>query len=310
MRLAPRELRQRAEAARAQYRRCLLCGHRCAVDRTSGPAGVCREGDGLFLGGAGVHFGEEPPLVGPLPRAGAPRPARSGSGLVLVGGCNLACSSCETADLSLERRGLVAVDEGGLAALLLDLQAKGAANINFVTPTHVAPALLAGLARAADRGFALPVVWNCGGYETREALELLEGVVDIYLPDAKFGTAAQGRLLSGCADYPAALRESLAEMHRQVGPLALGEDGLAVRGVLVRHLVLPGGAAAPEELMRLVAGVSRELWMNVMSQYRPLHEARRFPVIARRPRPEEVQGALDAARAAGLVHLLLDGRPA
>jgi putative pyruvate formate lyase activating enzyme len=299
MKLAARELRDRAEQAASHYRSCRLCAHRCGVDRRAGPAGRCSEGTSVFLAGAGLHFGEEPPLVG----------AR-GSGVVLVAGCNLACASCETFELSLLRRGAVECSAGQLASLFLDLQKRGAANLNLVTPTHVLPALLAGLAGAAERGFALPVVWNCGGYESLEALELLDGVVDVYLPDAKYGADAQGLLYSGCHGYTAALRESLVEMHRQAGALRVDPDGIARRGVLVRHLVLPAGASAPEAAMRLVAGVSPEIWVNVLSQYRPAFEARRFPVLARGVRPDEVRRAVEAARTAGLRNVLLDGKPA
>ena len=284
MKLSAPQLRERAVQARAQYARCELCAHRCRVDRTRGPAGVCQEDDGLWLAGAGVHLGEEPPLVP--------------SGLVLIGGCNLACESCETFEFSLERRGLVRTSPAQLAALLLDLSRKGARNANFVTPTHVLPVLLEGLALAAEHGFALPVVWNCGGYESVEALRLLDGVVDIYLPDAKYGDDAAGFELSGCKGYTAALRESLIEMHRQVGD----------EGVIVRHLVLPGGAAG--NVMPLLADVSRGLCVNVLSQYRPVFHAARFPVISRGVTPAEVEGALDAARAAGLRHILIDGRQA
>jgi putative pyruvate formate lyase activating enzyme len=298
VRLGARELRARAAEARAHYARCDLCAHHCAVDRTHGPAGVCQEDDGLWLAGAGLHFGEEPPLVG-----------AGGSGLVLIGGCNLACQSCETFEISLERRGLVRTSEAQLAALLLDLQRKGAANANFVTPTHVMPALLGALALAAEHGFTLPVVWNCGGYESLEALRLLDGVVDIYLPDAKYGDDAAGFELSGCRGYTAALAEGLREMHRQCGPLAPA-DGLTQRGVLVRHLVLPGGAAAPRKLMPLLAGVSCELTLNVMSQYRPVYHAARFPIISRGVLPDEVREAVRAARAAGLRQVWVDGRPA
>lgn len=234
---------------------------------------------------------------------------RRGSGLVLLGGCNLACRSCETADFSLERKGLVAAGENDLAALFLDLQKRGAANLNLVTPTHVMPALLGGLAAAAERGFALPVVWNCGGYESREALTLLDGVVDIYLPDAKYGRDADGEAISGSPRYTAALRESLAEMWRQTGPLDIDSAGLATRGVIVRHLVLPNSASAPADVMQLCATISPALTVNVMSQYRPLHHARRLPLIARRPTRIEVDTAVHAAFAAGLTHVLLDGQP-
>jgi len=308
MQLSPEQLRARAEEAKRRYADCDLCAHRCRVDRTRGAAGRCFEGDGVFLASAGVHFGEEPMLVGPPVANGAG--ARRGSGLVLIGGCNLACRSCETADISLERRALVAASEGELASLFLDLQARGAANLNLVTPTHVMPALLAGLAAASARGFALPVVWNCGGYESLEALRLLDGVVDVYLPDAKYGRDAEGESISGSPGYTAALRESLAEMWRQTGPLEVGADGLARRGTLVRHLVLPNGSAAPEAVMELCAAVSPALTMNVMSQYRPLHNAKRLPVIARRPTHAEVSAAVQAAFAAGLTDVLLDGRPA
>jgi len=297
MKLGPRELRDRARQAEEQYRHCLLCAHRCRVDRTRGPAGRCHEGTSVFLAGAGLHFGEEPPLVG----------AR-GSGLVLIAGCNLACATCETAGFSLLRRGVTECSEPQLAALFLDLSRRGAANLNLVTPTHVMPALLGGLARAAEHGFDLPVVWNCGGYESLEALELLDGVVDVYLPDAKYGDDAAALQLSGCAGYTAALGESLREMHRQVGALRIGADGLASQGVLVRHLVLPAGAAASAAAMRLVAAVCDETWVNVLSQYRPVHEAQRFPIVARTVRPDEVRFAVDAALAAGLRNVLVDGR--
>ncbi len=286
MKLAAAELKKRAAEARAHYARCDLCAHQCLVDRTRGPAGVCSEDDGLWLAGAGVHFGEEPQLVP--------------SGLVLIGGCNLACAYCETFEFSLERRGLVRTTPAELAALLLDLARRGARNANFVTPTHVLPALLEGLAVAAEHGFALPVVWNCGGYESLEALRLLEGIVDIYLPDAKYGDDAAALELSGCKGYAAALRESLIEMVRQVGP----------QGVIVRHLVLPEGVAAAGKVMPLIADVSKDLAVNVLSQYRPVHRASRFPVIARGATSAEVRAAIESARAAGLRNVLLDGQRA
>jgi putative pyruvate formate lyase activating enzyme len=253
----------------------------------------------VFLAGAGLHFGEEPPLTG-----------TRGSGLVLVAGCNLACSACETAEFSLLRRRVSEFREEQLASVFLDLQRRGAANLNLVTPTHVSPALLSGLALAAEQGFDLPVVWNCGGYESLEGLRLLDGVVDVYLPDAKYGDDAAALQLSGCAGYTRALSESLREMHRQVGALRIGPGGLAISGVLVRHLVLPDGVAAPEKVMRAVAAISREIWMNVLSQYRPVHEARRFPVVARTVRAGEVRAAVDAALSAGLRNVLVDGCPA
>jgi putative pyruvate formate lyase activating enzyme len=283
VKLTPAQLRARAADARAHYASCDLCAHDCRVDRTRGPAGICRHDDRLWLAGAGIHFGEEPDLVP--------------SGLVLIGGCNLACAYCETFEVSLERRGLSPVSPEQLAALLLDLQERGARNANFVTPTHVLPALLEGLAVAAEHGFSLPVVWNCGGYESLPALRLLDGVVDLYLPDAKYGDDAAAFELSGCRGYTGALSISLREMHRQAE-------------VIVRHLVLPSGAASAEKLMPLIASISPDLRVNVLSQYRPVHRAARFPVIARGVTPGEVRAAVVAARAAGLRRVLVDGLPA
>jgi len=281
VKLSAKELRARAAEARQHYRSCDLCAHDCRVDRTRGRAGVCQEGDGLSLAGAGVHFGEEPQLVP--------------SGLVLIGGCNLRCVYCETHSFSIERRGVAPVSPSQLAAVLLDLQKRGAHNANFVTPTHVLPALLEGLAAAVEHGFALPVVWNCGGYESVAALRLLEGVVDVYLPDAKYGDDAVALELSGCPGYTAALRTSLEEMARQAE-------------VLVRHLVVPGVDPAP--VMRVIASVSEALPVNVLSQYRPLHRAPSLPVISRSASAAEVRAAVQAAWAAGLRTVRVDGKPA
>jgi len=283
VRLSPAALRARAAEARSHYARCDLCAHDCRVDRTQVPAGVCAEGDGLFLAGAGVHHGEEPALVP--------------SGMVLIAGCNLACQTCETYSFSLERRGVTPTSPGQLAALLLDLSKRGAANANFVTPTHVLPVLLEGLSLAAEHGFSLPVVWNCGGYESEEALRLLDGVVDVYLPDAKYGDDAAAFELSGCKRYTAALERSLREMHRQAQ-------------VIVRHLVLPGGVSGPEKLMPRLAAISPDLCLNLLSQYRPVYRASRFPVVARGVTAAEMRTALDAARAAGLRNVLVDGKAA
>ena len=282
MKLSPHELRLRAAEARRHYVSCDLCAHFCGVDRTRGPAGACQEDDGLALAGAGVHYGEEPRLVP--------------SGLILIAGCNLACQTCETWSFSLERRDVVRTSAAQLAALLLDLQKADAANANFVTPTHVLPVLLEGLALAAEHGFSLPVVWNCGGYESVAALRLLDGVVDVYLPDAKYGDDAVAYELSGCRRYTAALEQSLREMHRQAD-------------LIVRHLVLPAGVAAPEQLMPRIAAISPAICVNVLSQYRPLYRASRFPVVARTVTQTEVAATVDAALSAGLRNLLVDGRP-
>jgi putative pyruvate formate lyase activating enzyme len=348
MRLTLSELSARAAEARAHYGACDLCGHDCRVDRTHGPAGRCAEGDGLFLAGAGLHFGEEPALVGrpeaarepatgpaaepvegPAAGTGGRPAARHGSGLIQIGGCNMACVACETAEISQQRRGLVSVSAAGFGALCLRLAEEGAANLNLVTPTHVLPAILDGLCEARRAGCDLPVVWNCGGYESLSALRLLDGVVDVYLPDAKVGDEADALAYTGAPRYPEVLASALAEMHRQVGPLRVGPDGLAVRGVIVRHLILPDGAGAPAAVFRICAEVSRDLTVNLMTQYRPAHIARAvlgppapeqratparsdflLGALRRRPSRADVAAALKLARAAGLTRLLMDGAPA
>lgn len=290
MRLSPSELRERARVAAEQLASCVACAHACGVDRRGGPAGVCRMDGGLHVAGWGVHFGEEPPLVG-----------KGGSGMVLLAGCNLDCVYCETASFSLLGQEDHRLSEAELASVLLELQRRGAENAHFVSPTHQAPQILGALAAAAARGLTLPVVWNCGGYESLPMLRLLDGVVDIYLPDAKYGDEAAGRALSGSPEYPRALEVSLREMHRQVGALVLDERGVAIRGMIVRHLVLPGDAAGGRAAMEIVSRAAPGAILNVMAQYRPCHRA--SGALSRRPTAAEVQAARDEARAAGLTPL-------
>lgn len=289
MRLTTTELREREGAARELYGSpCRLCARFCEVDRRAGGIGACFIDDAVHLAGWGIHFGEEPELTGPR-----------GCGLVLFGACNLACQGCETASFSRERKGVRRSSEAELAGVVLELARRGAETVQFVTPTHQMPAIVSALRRARDRGFDRPVVWNCGGYESVEALRLLDGVVDIYLPDLKHGDDAGGRL-TGVSDYATVAADCLAEMHRQVGDLVLDERGIATKGVLVRHLVLPDGAAGTEAAMRTIAGISRQMRVNVMYQYQPVHQLAGHVRLGRRTTPREVEEALAIARAAGL----------
>ncbi len=281
-------LARRAEAATARLARCDLCPRACGVDRTRGERGVCGAGAAAEVASWGPHFGEEPPLVG-----------RLGSGTIFLAHCGLRCCFCQNHDISFA--GADALSPGEIALLMLRLQGLGCHNINFVTPTHYLPQLLAAVDVAAGRGLEVPLVWNCGGYEDAGALALLDGIVDIYMPDVKFADEAPARRFCGAPDYFDAARRAVREMHRQVGDLEIGTDGTACRGLLVRHLVLPGGLAGTEAVMTFLGGeISRDTWVNVMDQYHPCHRAVQHPEIARRITPAEYAAAVAAARRAGL----------
>ncbi|MDI9583396.1 MAG: radical SAM protein [Acidobacteriota bacterium] len=267
---------------------CRLCPRECGVDRLSGEAGFCGGLDRAVVSGSGPHFGEERPLVG-----------SGGSGTIFFAGCNLGCVFCQNYDISHLRRGRP-MSCAALAQVMLDLQEQGCHNINFVTPTHFAPQLVEAVGIAARQGLRLPLVWNCGGYESAEALRLLDGIVDIYMPDAKYWDAAVGRELSGVPDYPQRMREAITEMHRQVGDLVLDRRGVATRGLLVRHLVLPENLAGTAGVAGFLASLSRDTYVNIMAQYRPCHRASEFPRIARRITSREFCQAMTDATSAGL----------
>jgi len=287
--LSPEALEERVAAAQARLAPCELCPRRCGVNRAAGEFGYCSTGRHALLASAGPHFGEEAPLVG-----------IGGSGTIFVAGCNLGCDFCQNAEISHERIGReVTADEW--ADLMCDLQRQGCHNINIVTPTHVVPALLEAIAVAAARGLRLPVVYNCGGYESVSTLQLLDGVVDIYMPDFKFGDPEPARRFADAPDYPECAREAIREMHRQVGDLVLDARGIAMRGLLVRHLVLPEGLAGTGRVCQFLAGeISTETYVNLMDQYHPAGRLERLGPLGRRIRREEYADALARARAAGL----------
>jgi putative pyruvate formate lyase activating enzyme len=259
------------------------------VDRLAGERGVCGVGRRARVASFGPHFGEERPLVG-----------RRGSGAVFFAGCNLTCAYCQNWTISQGREG-TDLDPHALADLFCELQQAGCHNLNLVTPTHQAYAIVVALATAAEAGFDLPVVWNSGGYDGAEAVSLLDGVVDIYMPDLKYGEDAVASRLSGVPDYVARSRDAIREMHRQVGDLDIGADGIARRGLLVRHLVLPGGLSGTESVMRFLAEeISPDTYVNVMDQYHPCYQAGQIPEIARSITAGEFAEAMDRARAVGL----------
>ncbi len=271
-----------------RLRSCNLCPRNCGVDRLKGELGFCRGPRLAKVSSYGPHFGEERPLVG-----------RNGSGTIFFTGCNLRCCFCQNYDISHFDRGRE-VTAPELAEMMLALEAGGCHNINLVTPTHFVPQIISSLKIAASMGLSIPVVYNCGGYEAIETLRLLEGIVDIYMPDFKFMSQASSKRYLNASDYPQVAKAALKEMHRQVGDLVI-KDGIALRGLLVRHLVMPSHLDDSREIFRLIATeISPSTFVNVMDQYRPCHEADRFPEIARRISVEEFERALDYARKEGL----------
>lgn len=283
-------LSERAGEAHRRLAACDLCPRRCGVDRLGGELGVCRGGAAAEVSSAGPHFGEEPPLTG-----------RLGSGTIFMTNCGLRCVFCQNHDISQEGRGS-SVTSSQLAGAMIRLQREGCHNINFVTPTHYLPQILEALGEAAAIGLEVPIVWNCGGYENFEALALLDGIVDIYMPDVKFSAAGPPGRFCDAPDYYERAREAVLEMHQQVGDLVINEAGLAERGLLVRHLVLPAGLAGTGEVARFLAhDVSPGTYLNIMDQYRPCCRAFEFDGLERGITGEEYEEAVRLARDAGLV---------
>jgi putative pyruvate formate lyase activating enzyme len=290
--LAPGELAARAERAGVRLRRCLLCPRQCRVDRLIGELGECRTGARARVASAGPHYGEEAPLVG-----------RGGSGTIFFAGCNLACVFCQNYDLSHLCQGREQ-EPAELARAMIELQKMGCENINFVSPSHVVPQILAALLLAVEEGLRLPVVYNTGGYDSLSTLRLLDGLVDIYMPDMKYADDRVGERLSGVPDYVERNRAAVREMHRQVGDLELDQRGVARRGLLVRHLVLPDGQAGGEEVFRFIASeLSADTYVNVMDQYHPAYRAERYGEISRPSTAMEHRAAVEQARKAGLWRL-------
>jgi putative pyruvate formate lyase activating enzyme len=292
-------LAERAAEARRHLSACDLCARRCGIDRVQGLAGAaCRTGTLAVVGSYGAHFGEEAPLSG-----------RFGSGTIFFAGCNMRCLYCQNWQLSWKTDGRE-VSAAELAEIMLRLQDEGCHNINLVSPSHVVAQILEALVIAAERGLRLPLVYNSGGYDSEEALALLDGVIDIYMPDIKYGDSDVARKYSKVRDYVEANDAALKEMHRQVGDLLLDEDGLAVRGLLVRHLVLPSDIAGSDRVLRFLAEeISTETYLNIMTQYRPCYRAGEKPELDRRPTRQEVAQVFELARRYGL-HRLDDRGPA
>jgi putative pyruvate formate lyase activating enzyme len=284
------ELKRRAAAAYARLEECDICARECGANRRLGAEKAgCHTGDRAMVASYGPHFGEEEPLVG-----------RGGSGTIFFAWCNLRCQFCQNYDISQGGQGR-AVEPEELAAIMLSLQSAGCHNINLVSPSHVVPQVLLGLLLAAEAGLRLPLVYNSGGYDSQRTLALLDGVVDVYMPDAKYADAEVGRRYSQVSNYPEVNRATVREMHRQVGDLVIDGDGVARRGLLVRHLVLPAGLAGTADIVRFLRDeVSPQTYVNVMDQYRPCYRAGQMPPLDRRITPAEYVEAVRLAMDAGL----------
>ena len=275
---------------------CTLCPRDCRVDRTRGAEGVCRTGRLAAVSHALLHFGEEPVISG-----------RSGSGTVFFTGCNLKCLFCQNYQLSWLLEG-GPVTDGELAAIMLDLQKKGAHNINLVSPSHVVLPVLRALRIALEEGLDIPLVWNSNGYDSVEVVQALEGIVDIYLPDLKYHSSALSKRYSAAPDYFAKASEAVREMALQRPALDLGGDGTARRGLVVRHLMLPGAVDDTLVLVKWIGeNLSPYIGLSLMSQYHPCFRAPEE--IQRGVSPEEYRRAADAALALGLDHLFLQPEP-
>lgn len=287
------ELQARVAEAYRRLKKCDICARECGVNRRwSAQGAACRTGERAIVSSYAPHFGEEAPLVG-----------RSGSGTIFFAWCNLMCQFCQNYDISQLGQG-EEVEPADLARMMLHLQAQGCHNINLVSPSHVAPQILAALLIAAQAGLRRPLVYNSGGYDSLATLKLLDGVVDIYMPDMKYADEAVARRYSKAADYPAVNQAAVKEMHRQVGDLATDARGIALRGLLVRHLILPQGLAGTRQIVRFLAKeISPNTYLNVMDQYRPCYQARDLPPLNRRITSQEYDEAVQMALDAGLTRL-------
>lgn len=292
------ELADRADTLWAVMEDCRLCPRQCGANRHQGETGFCRSsGTGPVIASSHAHFGEEKPLVG-----------RGGSGTVFFSHCSLRCVFCQNWDISQLGRGK-RLDHETLAGMMLRLQEMGCHNINLVTPTHYSATILKALGIATEQGLRLPIVYNTCGWERLEILSLLDGVVDIYLPDFKYWANDKSvRFLSGAQDYPETTRAAILEMHRQVGVARQAADGIIRRGLMIRHLVMPNRSAGSQEIMGWIAeNLSKDTYVNIMAQYRPLHKAFDYPEIARKITREEYREVVQKARDLGLENLDVQG---
>ena len=286
------KLQLRLEKALMLLEPCSLCPRQCGVNRMKGEYGFCGTGRKARVASYNAHFGEEAPLVGEY-----------GSGTIFLSSCNLRCSFCQNYEISHLAEG-VEVEPEHMAAMMIHLAEKGCHNINFVTPSHVVPQIIEAVILAIDQGLKVPLVYNSGGYDCKETLELLDGIFDIYMPDFKFWDNKWADRFCNVSDYRETAAEAIKEMHRQVGDLLVDDDGIAFRGLLVRHLVMPNDVAGTEKIVEFLAKeISVNTYINVMDQYRPCGTADKDEFINRMLTAQEFRDAVSAAKNAGLTRL-------
>jgi putative pyruvate formate lyase activating enzyme len=283
------ELQQRAEALTQLITECRICPNECFARRAEGETGECHSTNEVIISSAGPHYGEEPPLVGSF-----------GSGTIFFTNCNLSCEFCQNFDISHEGVG-EKISTEDLAILMLQLQQRGCHNINLVTPTHFAPQIIQSLTLAVEKGLEIPLVYNCGGYESVETLKLLEDIVDIYMPDIKYSVNENALKYSGVQNYWQIVKEAVTEMHRQVGDLKISKRGFAQRGLLIRHLVLPNDISGSKAIIDFVADdISKETYLNIMDQYHPAYQASKYKELNRRITASEYREIVEYALRRGV----------
>lgn len=292
LKLSEKKLEDRAKKAWEFLSPCRVCPRNCKVDRAlrsaQGKLGFCRIGRKSIVSSYNPHFGEERPLVGV-----------SGSGTIFFASCNLACVYCQNWEISQLRQGRE-VESKEIAEMMISLQNLGCHNINFVSPTINVPQILKALPLAIKQGLEVPLVYNTGGYDAVPTLKLLDGIFDIYMPDIKYSDSKIAKKYSLVPNYWEVVQKAVREIHRQVGDLMIDKKGIAERGLLIRHLVLPEGIAGTKKIMKFIASLSKDSYVNIMAQYRPEHKASLYPEIDRRITPEEFQEAMDLAKRVGL----------
>jgi putative pyruvate formate lyase activating enzyme len=286
------ELSRRIESLWRKLESCDICPHECKINRLKGQTGKCKTSEKAKVSSFGPHFGEESPLVG-----------RHGSGTIFFTNCNLSCIFCQNYDISHLSEGYE-VKEEKIAELMVSLQNMGCHNINFVTPTHVVPQIVKALPAAIEQGLHVPLIYNTGGYDSVETLKLLDGILDVYMPDLKYSDDKIAEKYCNAKDYCRVVRDAMREMHRQVGDLVMDERGIALRGLLVRHLILPEDLAGTKEAMRFIAEeISANTYVNPMDQYRPCYKANEHPPLDRRITPKEFEQAVKTALGFGITRL-------
>ena len=283
------ELQERVAILSSFYKKCTLCPHKCGADRTRGETGICGQGDRAVIASYNSHHGEEPPISG-----------SSGSGTIFFSGCTGRCIFCQNYPISQLGTGNIVTEEH-IAEKMIELQERGCHNINLVTPTHFIPSIVSALLIAVSMGLNIPIVYNTSGYERAEILKLLDGIVDIYLPDAKYADNTIAKRISGFSRYVDFNRDALIEMFNQVGNIRTNEEGIAVKGLLVRHLILPEDMSGTDDVLKFLSeSISPDIYISLMDQYFPAYKAVKHKKLSRRIYKDEYNNALDSFNRHGL----------